>query len=283
MDNILLKRRYKILDPSKEEALFNYFEILISNAIKYQHWEEAQLQANAWADEVCNHLGIQNPGVWKYFKRALVVRWFGKLENRRFPPNWSADDALEYARQFTNRSVRFSLFPKDIACHAESFKLPIEDTDSWQSIVESVDKSTDMEMFPEASTKDSICFRRLTTVFGEDTHYEAGIGQAMFVFEQERGQHPIITANKSLSDYTYDEILPKDTSYTISNFIKSKLQLLIKYHESYLSHQSFGLCRMLGIEQSAIEGYFDYNYPEKLIIVDMDLPFDIAFMRIKQK
>lgn len=231
-----------------------------------------------WADGVCDRLGLTKAGNWKFFKRSLAALWFGRVENKRFPPGWSTEGALQYARHFSGHSVRFSLFPRDIACHAKSFRLPADQKDEWEQIIAQADNSMAMEMFPEASTDDTICFRRYTDQFGETVFYEAGRGQAMFVFEQERGQHSVVSATKDDEGYIYTRIVPEDHHDRTVQEIEAKLKGLIETHDNGLANKCFGLCRMLGINYVLIEGYFDPTRPSNVLVVDLDLPFDAVFM-----
>jgi len=262
----------------REELWFQFAKKRIAEAIARDQWLEAQKIATDWADGICDRLGLRKTSVWKFFKRSLVAQWFGQVENRRFQPGWSVEEALQYAKSFSGRSVRFSLFPEDLACHAASFRLPAEQEDRWRSIIAQVDNSVAMEMFPESSTDDTICFRRYTMQFGEEVIYEAGKGQAMFVLEQEQGQHPVVSAEKKDGRYVYSEINPGDKHSEEVKEIKVKLRNLIETNDDELTRKCCRLCRALGIGWVCVEGYFDPTKPGSLVIVDLDLPFDFVFM-----
>ena len=274
----LSQERYILYEPSREELWSQFAKKRIAEAITKDQWLKAQEIAIEWANGICDRLGLTNTGNWKLFKRSLVARWFGRLENKRFPAGWSVEEALQYANRFTGRSVRFSLFPENIACHATSYRLPLDHRERWEFIVAQADNSIAMEMFPEPSTEDTICFRRYTTQYGEGVVYEAGKGQAMFVFEQEQGQHPVVSATKDGEGYVYARVVPEDQHNRIALEIEAQLKSLIKTHDRRLASKCFGLCRMLGIDYVSIEGYFDPTKPDKLTIVDLDLPFDFVFM-----
>jgi hypothetical protein len=267
--------KYITFDASKQELWFDYADKRIEIARKQDNWPLCQEVAKEWAQPICKQLGLPSTGIWKLFKRSLVAHWFGLPEKKGFPAGWTVEDVLEYADRFEGHSIRFSLFPEDIACHAESFRLPIEQKQAWAQVLSKVDNSTAMEMFPETS-EEAICFRRYTTLFHEVVIYEAGLGQAMFVFEQERGQHPVVAATNTEEGFNIRTIPSKNN--VISSKIESRLKLLIYHHDYYLSAQCFGLCRTLGIDSVSIEGYFDLNVPDDLLIVDLDLPFDFVFM-----
>jgi hypothetical protein len=274
----IFQSKYAVYEITQEELWFQYAESRIAEAISQGRWLKAQETANEWADGVCARLGLSNPGLWKFFKRSLVTYWFGRVERRKFSSGWSVEEALEYANSFARRSVRFSLFPKDIACHAKSLRLPVDQKDEWERILAEADNSEAMEMFPEPPIDDVICFRRYTTLFGEEIYYEAGKGQAMFVFEQERGQHPVIIASKKDREYIYTKTCPGKQHIEIAQEIEMKLKDLIDIHDSNLASTCSSMCNMLGIDYTSIEGYFDSSTPDKLLVVDIDLPFDIAFM-----
>ena len=274
----LSQERYIVYELTKEELWSQFANKRIAEAIAKDQWLKAQEIAIEWAGGICDRLGLINTGNWKFFKRSLVARWFGQVENKRFPPGWSVEEALQYASRFAGGSVRFSLFPEDIACHATSYRLPVDQREQWECIIAQTDNSVAMEMFPEASTDDTICFRRYTTQFGETVSYEAGKGQAMFVFEQERGQHPVVSATKDGEGYIYARIVPEDHHNRTVQENEAKLRILIKTHDRGLASKCFGLCRMLGIDYVSIEGYFDPTGPSTLTIVDLDLPFDFVFM-----
>lgn len=277
----LLQKTFAIYEATKDELWFQFAEERITKAVAGDRWLKAQEIAIEWANGVCDRLGLANTGNWKFFKRNLVARWFGKVEKKRFPPGWSVEVALQYANSFTGRSVRFSLFPKDIACHATSFRLPLDKREQWKDIIAQAENSVAMEMFPESSTDDTICFRRYTTRFGGEVFYEAGKGQAMFVFEQERGQHPVVLAKKKDEKYIYTRIVPAGNPNRTVQEIEAKLRNLIKTHDYGLTSKCFGICRILGIGYVLIEGYFDPTRPNNLSIVDLDLPFDFVFMAVK--
>lgn len=274
----LLQGRYITYEATKDELWFQFAKKRIEESIAKDQWLKAQEIANEWADGVCDRLGLTNTGIWKYFKRSLVARWFGRVENRRFLPGWSVEEALQYADGFERRSIRLSLFPKDIACSARSFRLPLDQQEQWESIIAQVDNSIAMEMFPESSTEGSICFRRYTTLFGEEVYYEAGKGQAILVFEQERGQHTVVSAAKDGKGYIYTKTVAENHHSRTAQEIEARVRTLIKTHDYELACKCSGLCRMLGIDYVSIEGYFDPARLSNVLIVDLDLPFDIVFM-----
>ena len=276
----LSQERYIVYDATREELWSQFANKRIAEAIAKGQWLKAQEIAMEWANGICDRLGLAKLDNWKFFRRSLVARWFGHVTSKRFLHGWSVEEALQYANRFAGRSVRFSLFPEDIACHATSYRLPVDQKERWEGIIAQADNSIAMEMFPETSTDDTICFRRYTTQFGETVFYEAGKGQAMLVFEQERGQHPVVSAMQDGGGYIYARIVPEDQHNRTALEIEAKLKSLIKTHDRRLASKCFGLCRMLGIDYVSIEGYFDLARSNKLTIVDLDLPFDFVFMGI---
>lgn len=272
------KQRYITKDPTKEELLFQSYAEKISLAFEKRDRLKAQDLASEWASFICDKVGIGFQGVWKFFKRDLVAHWFGSPEKKRFSTGWSVEEVFEYASRFENRAIRFSLFPEDIACHAASHRLPLERKNEWKTILSKADNSLAMEMFPESSTSDSICFRRFSTLFGEDIFYEAGTGQAMYVFESEQGSHPVIIAEKGDIGFSYKRIIPNNANKKTGYEIENKLRSMIKLHDSKISTICRNICRGLGIEYVSIEGYYDPMDGDRLVVVDLDLPFDAVFM-----
>lgn len=267
---------YIIPDPTEQELWFDFKYSQLGQCINVGDWKKAEDIAYEWAEGISDSLSIESVGVWKYFKRSLAAKWFGKPQNKRFSPGWSVEVAMEYATKFKDRPVRFSLFPKDIACHATSNVLPLGKMETWSEILSNTDNSIAMEMFPETSTDSTICIRRYSTQFSEVIFYEAGKGQAMTVFEQERGLHPVVSANLSRNNVTYS--FEGHASQIEYDEIKSGLTCLIQKQNPTLSSKCFGLCRSVGIDHVSIEGYFNLNDENGFIVVDIDLPFDVAFM-----
>lgn len=260
-----------------EELWFESCKKMIDEAISKKQWLKAQNIAIAWAHQICRKWNLEETEVWKFFKRSVAVRWFGEVECKRFQPGWSSGEVFEYARSFRGRSLRLSLFPKKIACHATSLRLPAGRMDQWERIIAQADNSIAIEVFLESSTSNSICFRRRSTQFGEEIVYEAGKGQAVYVFEQEQGQHPIVVARKSGTEF---EFLRKSFESKEDIEIEKKLKRLIKIHEDDLAIKSFCICSALGINYLSIEGYFDSTERDSIRIVDLDMPFDFVFMKV---
>lgn len=269
---------YNIYDPTEEEIWFSSAFTSAQKFASMGNWPEAQNVAMWWGEGICDSLGISVPANWKFLKRSVVAKWFGKPQHKRFNATWNVGEAFSYASSFENRSVRFSLFPKDIACHAVSFQLPKEKKEIWMTVLNAADTTIDMEMFPEASTETSICFRRYTTLFRELTTYEAGKGQAMHTFEQERGKHSIVAGSRNGTYSTYEYSTPTLNPKESASEIESSLREFISTFDYEISSKSYGVCRKLGLNYLSIEGYYDPVRPGHYIVVDFDLPFDVFFM-----
>ena len=247
----------------------------ITNEIAKGNLKEAQEVAFQWAKKMCEKYGLKAPNNWKFFKRNLVTQWFGKREYKRFSSGWSAKDVLEYAKLFPDQSLRLSLFPKNIACHAVSFRLPKEDRHSWPSIISDIDNSFSMEVFPEPSSG-SMCFRAYSAL-GE-FFIEASKGQAMFVFEQEQGEHPIVFARQEEDSFSFSNRNTHMAHVHEIDDIRKKLLLFIDMHSNKIKVQCECLRSALGINYTSIEGYFDIRAPQSILVCDLDLPQDVAFM-----
>jgi hypothetical protein len=271
----MLRRRYFTPEPSKAEANFAFALESITSSIACGRWQVAQHIANEWGHDVSRSLGLPQQNVWKAFKRQLAAVWFEPPQRRVFLPEWSAADALAYARQFPDRNVRISSFPQDIACHAKSVRLPADEKDHWLATVASLDRRVLIEVFPESSSDTGICFRRFTSAFGEDVFYEAGMGQAMAVFEEEQGKHPTVFASKKCP--MRFSIRGQGPGPEITK-IKRRLRLLIRKHDTSIQSRCSAICRRIGIDELGLEGYFNPNTENDLVVVDFDLPLDFVFM-----
>jgi hypothetical protein len=267
---------YMLENSCPEELLFLSAIRAVEKEIAKNQWSRAQDIAIGWARVICEKWGLQETLVWKIFKRSLAARWFGKVECKRFWPRWSVKEVIEYAKKFHGQSVRLSLFPEKIACHATSFILPEDRMNQWSKIIGQLDNSVAIEIFPESSTKTSVCFRRSSTLLSEEVIYEAGEGQASFVFEQEQGKHSTVVAWKPRAKFKYIRKTGEEGDCSI---IEEKLRALIKKHEKSLAMKSFCICSALGINYLHIEGYFDPLKKDSIHIVDLDLPFDLVFMK----
>lgn len=265
----------------------------IEGAVRRDDYDLAQRLAFEWAGLFANKFGLRANN-WKFFKRDLVGTWFGR-ENRSFDSGWSNHDVLAYADSLAPRSARISVFPADIACHAISYSLNRRERGSWNSLLDDIDKEHPVEVFPVSPLTD-LCFRLRVTgkadgIRGlDDRHvYEAGLGQAMYVFEAEQGQHPIVTAIFDGNGYSFGRSNAESSLYRFRNEVEQErvyqriengLRPLTRHNPELLGRCQ-GVMGSLGIGYTNIEGYYN---PENdmYTVVDLDLPFDVAFMHKRQ-
>lgn len=266
--------RYFTTEPSGAEALFNTVVDRIDRHFKCGDLLGARRMAFYWAECVTDKLGLAHFTSWKSFKRNIAERWFGRVERRTFPPGWNPDDVLKYVDDFSGIHVRVSLFKPHIACHASSVRLPGGTRQARRKFLQQLTNTCTIEVFPESSGPSKICFRRFSTLFGEDVFYEAAHGQAMNAFEMRQGRNAVGLALKASDGYHYT--LERPVSGRSATVVKA-LSKLIAHHDAALGMASFGLCRTLGIEQVLAEGYFDRE-DNAVVIVDIDLPLDRVFM-----
>ncbi len=272
----MLRRRYFISEPTKAEAAFAGSLDAINLAIAGENWRMAQGIAKDWGNQISRQMGMPQRKVWKEFKRDIAQRWFGRPEKRIFEPPWSHEAVLDYTGNFPGRNLRVSSFPENIACHAKSFRLPANQESIWIETLLALDRNVLIEVFPESSTSNSICFRRFGFAFGEEIFYEAGKGQAMPVFEDEQGKHPMVHGYRDISgNYNFRASMP---THKDGREIRKKLQMLIRKYDRIIQSKCSGVCRKTGIDGLGLEGYFNPGATNDLIVVDFDLPFDFVFM-----
>ncbi len=270
----MIEQIYYIPDPSSEENWFWFCKKRIDNVIACKNTESAIHIVYEWADLICEKLHIEKENNWKFFKRAIIRKYFGEnYLKKQFHKNWDYRDVLNFIQDYPDLNFRISIFPDNIACHSLSVSLPKNRYISWENILSNIDNSYEAEVFQQASDESSICFRRFTTLFGESINYEAGFGQAMYVFEEEQGKHSVLSATNNGTGYSYlsSNNCPKE--------LYAKLSDLISSYDYYLHIKCKSICSMLGIEWVSIEGYYSKENPTNLIIVDIDLPLDYVFMQ----
>jgi len=274
----MLCNKYHLVDPSESDAAYELFRGEINALARCGAWSRAREAALEWAAWTCADLRLSKTSNWKVFKRRLIAKWFGAPEKRIFNPPWNAEEIIQYGIAMRPKTVRISSFPQGIACHAHSERLTPQHQDQWSRIICTMDPHSLIEAFPESSTPTSICFRRTSGAFGEDTRYEVSNGQAMTAFESEQGKHPVVTAfyqrNSTHPEYMYPLGFPDATVDAITR----KLVHLIDTHGIAIESKCKMLCYKVGIPWLGIEGYFDPKSDLRLTIVDVDLPFDFVFM-----
>lgn len=268
----MLLKPYFNPDPSSAEAWFEACHEKISALWQKNDVNAARAVAMAWAEEHSRRFRFRWTGVWKLFKRDVVSRYFWRLEHRSFAPGWSAPEVLAYVKSLSGRPARLSIFLPSIACRAKSVRLPVGSA-AVSRLLGRLDRAVAVDVFPESSSLGSICFRRYSRAFGEGVFYEAGEGQAMFVFEEEQGQHAIASATKTSSGFAYGS----SVQHLDSTHLHPRLQRLVEDADVLLTSRTFVCCRVLGIDYLAVEGYFNPAAPDPLIVVDVDLPFDFLF------
>jgi hypothetical protein len=235
--------------------------------------EAAQKRAWTWAVEVATLLNFGQSRNWKFFKRDLAAHWFGSNPCRRFPPGWSPERVLEYAESLRSEpaGVRFSVFPETIACHAVSNILPAEGSHSaWAELIAKLDRDSSLEVFPQQRS-DRMCFR--IVVQQQRISLEAGIGQAMYVFEQERGHHQVMDFEVYPSSESTDLVSNSKLAQYVALFKREGLPLL--------AAKLLAMQDTLGIEWLGLEGY--YSPVQPLFVCDVDLPADLAFHASNQR
>lgn len=268
--------------PARLEASAEKFAKLVAYVRKGKE-EQAIHLARSWGIAAAGNVGINFPPVWKYFKRDLVARWFGKREYRRFTPTWNSEEVLSYGRELSDRvrGLRFSLFPPDIACGSISGVLPrpmlgeqSEADEHWRAILEDLDHSVPIEVFPLRGSAE-LCFRAVLE--GLRLNVEAGVGEAMLVFEQERGDHTVVHGQVNpLGSTLHRPWKPHD--HIEARATDGLLLLLEKYGEEMLM-RAWHLADSIGVKWLAIEGYFNPDLESKPEVCDLDLPYDLAFYR----
>lgn len=232
--------------------------------------ESCHAEALSWAATVSSVVGLSVPSNWKFFKRDLVAKWFGTREYTRFNADWVTNDVLASAREFGSDGhiVRCSVFPDTIACHSVSKALPRDGDDViWREIIESLDKCAPIEVFPQQDST-QLCFRAV--VSQGRTVVEAGVGQAMYVFEEERGAHPVAIAKLDWNGASS----PKGPA----GAPLGELSALLEHWGEWLLVRMTAASTTLGTQWLGVEGY--YNFEEGLsepFVCDMDLPPDMAF------
>jgi hypothetical protein len=113
-----------------------------------------------------------------------------------------------------------------------------------------------------------LCFRVVYHTNAIDI--EAGWGQAMYVFEAERGRHEIVEC-----------VLDWDGKYSIKQSndgsIRDGLRALCELYGNWILAVGMSVSNLLGVETFAFEGYFDPTLKAQPVVVDIDLPLDFVW------
>jgi len=220
-----------------------------------------------WAKEIALDQCFEWTGVWKFFKRDLVDRWFGKREAKRFMPRWRVQDLLEYALRISMWSktrIRYSVFRPEIACRSQSALLPNPSTEAeWCSVLERLDAGLPVEIFPQQPI-DRIAFRavlRSMTMF-----VEGAAGQAIDVFWKSPVQ---------LASFTFNGW---DRSFDCSVH-NEWFVLLFKSHIIQFYSRVQSLRDYLGADWVSLEGYAGPSAFDPLFVADIDLPLDSVLLK----
>lgn len=277
VSSIPRKALFVTYKPRRQEYAARIMERIVAE-VQRSNQTKAQILAMDWANEVSSYIGLDQTDVWKYFKRNLVERWFNRREYRRFEPGWSTEQVLEYARTLRGKKVRYSLFPRTIACHAVSEVLPEAESErEWHTRLEALDHSISMEVFPQ-QPESNLCFRAVLQDFV--LQVEAGIGQAMYVFEKERGHHLVVGGTLDSQTLLVEIYEPKEKekeNLCAYEKVRTALNSLLNLFGIKLLVRCQDMCWVLGINWIAIEGYYDTDRCDPPFICDMDLPQDLAF------
>jgi len=261
---------YDISDCSKIYATYIMYRSLIKNQFDKRNITNGQLIALEWANYISQRIGLKYASNWKIFKKNLAQYYFGKLECRRFTKENILEEIISYIKIFDKHiKVRMSVHKFESSCHSKSVRVTMNDFDLIKKEILQLQQNDEIEIFPEASNENSICFRRLSSEFGSPS-YEVGFGQAMYVFESERGKHKVCSL--SFVDKNI-KIINSGDKYLDTYAIN-----LINDYEEYFSLKANMIYRYTGIEYLSIEGYYNYYKKSQPIIVDFDLPFDYIFM-----
>jgi len=232
--------------------------------------QSCHVAAQSWASVVSKLEGLGAPKNWKFFKRDLAAKWFGSREHARLDAGWTTDEVLASARKFesNSRTVRCSVFPDTIACHSVSKALPTDgDEDLWREIIDSLDKSAPIEVFPQQALN-QLCFRAV--ISHGRTVVEAGIGQAMYVFEEERGFHPVAIADL--------DWIGSSSPRGPDGAPLGELSTLLEHWGEWLLVRLIAASTTLGTQWLGVEGYYNpYGEDCAPFVCDMDLPLDMAF------
>ena len=259
---------FRPLRESRAEALCEDTCSRIRRDLVAGRSEAGHAQALSWAAIVSSGVGLGVPKNWKFFKRDLVAKWFGPREHERFDASWATNDVLAAAKRFGigGRTVRCSVFPDTIACHSVSKALPPDgDEVLWREIIDTLDNSAPMEVFPQQDSN-QLCFRAVVTQ--GRTVVEAGVGQAMYVFEEERGTHPVAIAELNWDGHSS----PRGPTGAPVRGLSS----LMEGWGEWLLVRLTAISTTLGTQWLGIEGYYNQT-GGKPFVCDIDLPPDMAF------
>jgi len=254
----------------RQYDLYEFYAKRISHLMACGRREEAQQCAFEWLAEYKSKLAISFPWNWKLAKKQIAAYYFGKRPSLQITSKKDITKLYDFMQQHQGKVVRCTYHKYDSACHSESRRINPGDLEWPESVIISMSHRDIVDVFIENPTSVYACFRRFSLQYNQEVAYEVGYGQAMYVFEAERGSHDV--ASMHIINGLEDLKEAKDVKLT------GHLLDLIKEHEKYFAIKTKTLCYYLGISQISLEGYFNMDNPmQKPFIVDIDLPFDRAF------
>lgn len=253
-----------------QNTLFYYYERRISDFLLNSKKKEAQIAAFEWLQEYVRPFCITVPWNWKILKKQIASYYFGKIPSIQFHYGEDIERGVDFVKSHPNQNIRCSLHKYNTACHSISFRINDSNLELLSKIRESMSDKDVINIFIECSNSSTTCFRRVSQQYNETVSYEMGYGQAMYVFETERGKHDVAGGNFSNGIWKFE----KSTDPMLIEHLKR----LVRYHEEFLAIKTRCICYFLGIPQISIEGYFNITTPSlPPKVIDIDLPFDRAF------
>ena len=222
----------------------------------------AKEAAFEWARLVSFNLNIDAPLNWKFFKRNICHRFFGKIDNKRFSAS-EKETLISHIMSNLNTDKRISFFPSDKACRSRTFFLNDENLKEILRIIDT--ENIDVEVFVDFGKKEINCFRRYFSEY--EDFAEVGKGSAHLVYENERGKTKTIVIERGRVSFESrcDLELEKATYFFIKN------------HELHVDSISKKIVSAIGVQYIVVEGYFDIASRDFLSVVDIDLPLDYVF------
>lgn len=253
-----------------QDALYSFYNGRITSLLLSNQKKAAQDEAFNWLQEYVRSLCISTPWNWKIAKKQIAAHYFGKTPSIQLYYDSDISEGMSFILSHSDVNVRVSYHRSDTACHSESRKVCSDDLEWISQIWENMSSKDVIDIFTETSTPTSTCFRRASTQYNEAVVYEIGYGQAMYVFEAERGKHDVAGMDSYNDERKYKNA--RDPVLT------QHLKTLVETHDQMLAMKTRCMCYFLGIPQISIEGYFNTSTPMATpIVVDIDLPFDVAF------
>lgn len=214
-------------------------------------------------DRISSTLGLHWSGNYKFFKRDLAALFFPAPTSKRLEAPWAIETVLRLWQDLGRRDVRISVFPADIACHAVSVLLASDELECRQQLRQ-LDQAEVAEVFVQQGAS-HLAFR--TVLVGNRIQVEAGIGQAMLLFEAERAAWPTSRCELSMTGVLVKPIVGGDES------AQSALSEMIHGHGPSLVARMVNMAETIDASYLAVEGYYNPDSTQWLV-VDIDLPED---------